>query len=108
MSLSTWAERHAPAPPIVSSPSPWKEEKQREMGQVHGTLRSHAVVKKNGKLALESHLPPEVLEFDPNQSYMISYGIDLQTHPKFCQRSLTSIAGTDAEASTSMFRKIGE
>ena len=77
------------------------------MGQVHGALRSHAVVKKDGKLTLESHEPPKCLEFDPNQSKMISFGIDVQTHPNFCQQSLSSIAGTDAENIASMFGKIG-
>ena len=38
----------------------------------------------------------EHLRFDPAQSYMISYGIDYQSFPRFAPKTLTSIAVSDA------------
>ncbi len=79
------------------------------MGQVHGSLRSHAVVRgSGGELVLETASPPDYLEFDSKQSYMISFGIDLQTNERFRHRSLSSIAGTDAQEMTTLFKKIGK
>lgn len=40
---------------------------------------------------------PSSISFDPSQSYMVSYGVDVQTNPKFtANMSLSSIAVRDA------------
>ena len=78
------------------------------MGQSLGSLRSHTIVRREGSLKMEEELPPDMLEFSPEQSQMVSYGIDRQTHPKFCDKTLTEIVKYDAEAMSLMFRKTGE
>ena len=79
------------------------------MGQSESlrTLRSHRVIHKHGEIVLDAHTPPEILEFSPEQSYMVSYGIDLQTSPNYRHKTLSKIAGFDAEHIAAMFQKTG-
>ena len=78
------------------------------MGQAGGSLRSHRVIRERGEVSLEAHPPPSLLEFDTKESYMVSYGIDRQTSPNFKQKTLSFIAGTDAETLGSIFHKTSE
>ena len=38
----------------------------------------------------------EVFQYDPKQSFMVAFGIDKQTNPKFSHRTLTAITVLDA------------
>ena len=78
------------------------------MGQAGGSLRSHRVIRERGEVSLEAHPPPTLLEFNTEESYMVSYGIDRQTSPNFQHKALSFIAGTDAEALGSTFHKASE
>lgn len=76
-------------------------------------MNSHRVVKKSEgrgieEVLLEQHPPPEMLEFDPQHSYIASYGIDYQSSPKFKDKTLSPIAGSDAVHFASTFKKVGE
>ena len=84
-----------------------------EMGLTQSMMNSHRVVRKSkekdiGEVILEQHPPPEMLEFDPQQSYIVSYGIDDQSSPKFKHKALGPIAGSDAVSFASAFKKVGE
>lgn len=78
------------------------------MGQRIGSLRSHRVIRKNGELVLDQHPPPDLIEFSPEQSQLIAYGIDSQTSSKFRHKTLSLIAGYDAKSISETFRKSGE
>ena len=76
-------------------------------------MNSHRVVKKSKEkgveeVILEQHAPPEMIEFDPKESFIVTYGIDHQSSPKFKDKTLNSIAGSDAIHFASAFRKVGE
>ena len=75
------------------------------MARAINNLRSHRVIRKDGVLLFEQHPPPDILEFVSGQSQMASYGIDLQTSPKFKNKTLSYIAGTDAKALSTTFKK---
>lgn len=46
---------------------------------------------------LISNDPPSSLLFDPIESYIVAYGIDKQTNPKFAAKTLSSITVADAK-----------
>ena len=48
------------------------------------------------QFVLVSNDPPSSFSFDPLESYMVSYGIDKQTSPKFVHRTLSPITVADA------------
>ena len=53
-------------------------------------------------------LDPASISFDPSQSYMVSYGVDVQTNPKFlANMSLSSIAVRDATKIRDILVQIG-
>ena len=72
------------------------------MGQIASSQR---VVRKKGEVILQSSQPPDILEFSPEQSQLISYGIDYQSSPKFKHKTLTSISGEDSHELTRTFKK---
>lgn len=74
---------------------------------VNNNLRSHRVVRKDGRLLLEEHQPPDILEFTPAQSQLVTYGIDYQSDPKFKRKTLSYIAGKDAKDICQTLKKTG-
>ena len=58
----------------------------------------HKVVKKDdGCFVVLSNEPTECFQFEPAESYMVSYGIDHQTSPNFKHKTLTPVAVADAQ-----------
>ena len=51
----------------------------------------------SGSFVLVSNDPPSSFNFDPSESYMVSYGIDKQTSPKFVAKTLSPITVADAK-----------
>lgn len=80
------------------------------MGLTQSSVNSHRVVRKSKdkEVFLEPHHPPELLEFSPRKSFMVSYGLDYQSSPKFKHKTLTAAAGYDAVHIASVFQKVGE
>lgn len=76
--------------------------------QVGSSVCSHRVIREHSKVSLEVHLPPTLIEFDTKESYMVSYGIDRQTNPKFQHKPLPYIVGNDAETLVSNFHTTSE
>ena len=69
------------------------------MGQSTSSPSYYEVAKEgtdSGSFVLVSNDPPNSFSFDPSQSYMVSYGIDKQTNPKFSAKTLSSITVDDA------------
>ncbi len=68
------------------------------MGQLESKPSYYKQVKtEEGNFVIVTNDPIDVFEFDSAQSYLVSYGIDHQTNLKFKQKTLSSIAGTDAK-----------
>ena len=68
------------------------------MGQLESQPSFRKVTKKDdGSFVLVSNEPEECFKFEPAESYMVSYGIDLQTSPNFKHKTLTSLTIADAE-----------
>ena len=68
------------------------------MGQLESQPSFRKVAKKDdGSFVLVTNEPEECFQFEPTESYMVSYGIDLQTSPNFKHKTLTSLTIADAE-----------
>ena len=68
------------------------------MGQLESQPSFRKVTKKDdGSFVLVSNEPEKCFKFEPAESYMVSYGIDLQTSPNFKHKTLTSLTIADAE-----------
>jgi len=78
------------------------------MGQLESVPSFRRVVKKDdGSFVYLSNEPTECLLFEPSESYMVSYGIDYQTSPKFKHKTLTSVTVADAQQVTTAFESVG-
>lgn len=69
------------------------------MGHVLSSPNYYELTRKgedDGSFFLVSNDPPSSFHFEPTQSYMVSYGIDKQTNPKFAAKTLSSITVDDA------------
>lgn len=51
----------------------------------------------DGDIVFISNDTPNSIRFNPSESYMISYGIDRQTNPKFSEKTLSAITVDDAK-----------
>ena len=60
-----------------------------------------------GSFLIVSNALPEVFEFDPAESIVISYAIDVQTSPNFKNKSLSTTAVLDAQQVLDSFVKVG-
>ena len=68
------------------------------MGQLESQPSFRKLGKKDdGSFVLVSNEPEECFQFEPAESYMVSYGIDLQTSPNFKHKTLSSLTIADAE-----------
>ena len=68
------------------------------MGQSGSRPSFHKLAKKDGgSFVLVSNGPEECIQFEPAESYMVSYGIDLQTSPKYKYNTLSPLTIADAE-----------
>ena len=68
------------------------------MGQSGSRPSFHKLAKKDGgSFVLVSNEPEECIQFEPAESYMVSYGIDLQTSPNYKHKTLDPVAIADAE-----------
>lgn len=70
------------------------------MGQSSSVPNYYKVTRNDhdsGSFVLISNEPPSSFSFDPSESYMVSYGIDKQTSPKFSSKTLSSITVDDAK-----------
>ena len=68
------------------------------MGQLESQPSFRKLAKKDdGSFVLVSNEPEECFQFEPAESYMVSYGIDLQTSPNFKHKTLSSLAIADAD-----------
>ena len=71
------------------------------MGQSLSVPNYYQVARKgsadSGSFVLVSNDPPSSFHFNPSESYMVSYGIDKQTSPKFVAKTLSSISVADAK-----------
>lgn len=78
------------------------------MGQLESVPSFRRVVKKDdGSFVYLSNEPTECLLFEPSESYMVSYGIDYQTSPKFKHKTLTSVTVADAQQVTTALESVG-
>ena len=68
------------------------------MGQLESQPSFRKVTKKDdGSFVLVSNEPEKCFKFEPAESYMVSYGIDLQTSPNYAKKSLGPMTIADAE-----------
>ena len=68
------------------------------MGQSGSRPSFHKLAKKDdSSFVLVSSKPEECFKFEPAESYMVSYGIGLQTSPKYKNKELGSLAPAGAE-----------
>ena len=68
------------------------------MGQSGSRPSFHKLAKKDdSSFVLVSNEPEECFQFEPAESYMVSYGIDLQTSPNYAKKSLGPMTIADAE-----------
>jgi len=68
------------------------------MGQVESKPSYYKQVqKKDESFVIASNDPIDVLRFNPQESYMVSYGIDIQSSPVYKHKTLGPIAGSDAQ-----------
>ena len=68
------------------------------MGQSGSRPSFHKLAKKDGgSFVLVSNEREECIQFEPAESYMVSYGIDLQTSPKYKYNILSPLTIADAE-----------
>ena len=68
------------------------------MGQLESQPSFRKLAKKDdGSFVLVSNQPEECFQFEPAESYMVSYGIDVQTSPNFKHKTLGSLTIADAE-----------
>lgn len=70
------------------------------MGQKTSVPNYYKVTSKGGDsggFVVVSNDPPGSFNFNPSESYMVSYGIDKQTSPKFSAKTLSPITVDDAK-----------
>ena len=69
------------------------------MGQSGSRPSFHKLAKNldDSSFVLVSSEPEECFNFEPAESYMVSYGIDLQTSPNYAKKSLGPMTIADAE-----------
>ena len=77
------------------------------MGQTESQPAVYRVEKNGDNFVLVTNEPEECFHFEPSESYMISYGMDYQSSPKFKHKTLSSIAVSDAEQVLQAMVKVG-
>lgn len=86
LGLSTW--------PAIQLPGRCEAMGQAESQTV---CQEELVQNQDGSFVIVSNALPEVLQFNPSESCVISYGIDKQTSPSFQHKTLSSITVHDAK-----------
>ena len=64
-------------------------------------------VGKSGDFVLVTNEPEESFQFEPSESFMVSYGMDYQSSPKFKHKTLSSIAVSDADQVLQAMVRVG-